>query len=816
MTIWQDLRYSVRILLASRMTSAVMLLILGAGIGANTAIFSFVNSLWFKPASVDSPNRLVKVFAKGPSGHYGAGFSYPEYQSLRDHSSSFSSLAAETQIAQTHVIFPDDTRELRGAFVSANYFSSLGLQPLAGRFFRTEEDSVPDRDPVAVISADLWKNHFHADRAVIGTELQINQVQFRIIGVAPAGFYGVHTGNPQELWMPLMMLHAARYFGTCPHQFDCSVIDDLVGRLADGRALHDAGDELSRIVVWSASDWARRDDKRRVAVFPLAGLDPDERDVYSTQMRVLMGVAAVLLLISCANLAGLFLARTVARSREMAIRLSLGAGALRIVRQLMTESMLLALCACGVGFAFSIWARSWLAGFYNVDSEGFIHSFDLRADWRVLLFSGVLAIATSVAFGLLPAYRATRQDLITQLKEGAGSAVSERSGLLRRGLVSAQVALSLALLVCAGLMVRSARAVQGGTNFDPRNMAVLRVRTELLHYTPQQNEEFFRRVVERLRSLPAVEAVTFVRGGEGLIWNWDNGRDTNVALPGREAQAVQAKHHDIGLQFFSTMRIPLHDGRDFTEHDDAHAPRVAIVNAALAQRFWPDSSAAGKSLIVNGQRVQVVGVVANIQPANSLEPPVPYLFLPFWQSDPGKEGDLRLALRTKAQPQVVLSDIRRAVQQIDPNIPLGEDMSMMKQIETEYMPVMLSRSVISYSGMLALCLSAIGLFSVLTYFVRTRTREIGIRMALGAQSANVLRLIVGQGVGMGLVGIGVGVLLAAGTSRLLAAWLYGVNTMDVGTYVASAALLFIVALAASYAPALRASHVDPMLALRQD
>lgn len=816
MNLLQDVRYGARVLLKSPGTTLVMLLILGVGIGANTAIFSFVDALFLKPLAVDQPDAVVKVFAKGPGGHYGAGFSYPEYASLRDHNSSFSALAAETLIAQIHTVFAGESAELRGAFVSANYFSTLGAKPLVGRFFLPEEDAVPDRDAVAVISAELWNRKFNADPGVVGRTIAVNRVAFQIIGVAPLGFAGVHAGNPQQLWLPLMMLHAAHWFGACPHEYDCSVIDDLVGRVAPGRTWRDADDELRRIVVWSATDWPASAGRRQTVTFPAIGVDPDRRADFSAQMRLLMGVATVLLLVSCANLAGFFLARSLSRSKEIAVRLSIGASRSRVARQLLTESMLLSLLSCALGVAFSLWGRNALASFYNVDSEGFRHLFDLSLDWRVLAFSFAMAVLTGLLFGLVPAMRATRQDLVTQLKEGAGAVGPQTSGWLRQGLVAGQVAFSLVLLTSAGLLVRSGQALRRGTNFDPEHVAVLRVRPELLNYTPQQNEAFFRRLVEQLAAFPGAQAVTYVRGGEGLIWEWESGRDVNINLPGATTGALDVRHHDIGLNFFSTLKMPLIEGRDFTEHDNASAPLVAIVNQTLAQRLWPNASAVGRTVVVNQQNAQVVGVAADIQPANLLMPPAPYLFLPFWQSDPGKEGDMRLAVRLQSDPDAALPGIRRAVQALDPNVPIGEDMSMVEQIDSEYMPVMLSRTVVSYSGIVALCLSAIGLFSVLTYYVRTRTREIGVRMALGAQISSVLRLVIGQGLAMSLAGVAAGLILAIGATRLLAAWLYGLHTADFLMFAIAAALLLLVATAASYLPARRAAEVDPMIALRQE
>ena len=816
MKILQDLRYGTRILAKSPGTTLVMVLILGVGIAASTAIFSLVNAVFFKPAAVSQPDALVKVFARGPHGGHGAGFSYPEYVSLRDHNSSFQSLAAETQIAQIHTVFGDEAAEMRSDFVSSNYFSTLGVRPLIGRFFLPEEDAVPDRNSVAVISAELWKQHFHSDPGVVNRTITVNRVRFQIVGVAAPQFSGIHAGDPQALWMPLMMLHTAAFFGNCPHEFDCSVVDDLVGRLSPGRKRRDAEDELSRIVVWSASDWPASAGRREIVTFPAAGVDPDYRADFSVQMRLLMSVATLLLVVSCANLAGLFLARSVSRSREIAVRLSIGASRFRIARQLMTESVLLAFLSCLIGLALSILARDALAGFYTVDSEGFRHVFDLGLDRRVFFFSLGVTILTSLLFGLYPAIRASKQDLVTQLKEGSGAAGSQRSGWLRQLLVAGQVALSLVLLASAGLLVRSSQTLLRGTNFDPEHVAVLRVRPELLNYTPRQNEELFPRLVERLSALPGVGTVTWVRGGEGLIWEWRSGREVRVNRPGSATDPFEVRHHDIGHNFFSTLRIPLVEGREFSEHDGPTSARVAIVNETLAHRLWPDGSILGRNIIVNNQTAQVVGIARDIQPQNSLTAPDSYLFLPFWQSDPGKEGDIRLALRVQGDPDSALLAMRRAIQEIDANLPVGEDMSIVKQIETQYMPVMLSRFVISCCGAIALCLSAIGLFSVLTYSVRTRTREIGVRMALGAQISAVVQMVIRQGLTTSLMGIGAGVILALVATRFLGAWLYGLRTADFLVFAAAAAVLLLVAIAASYLPARAAAGVDPMIALRQE
>ena len=814
MTMVQDVRYGIRLLLKSPFTTLVMLLILGTGIGANTAIFSLVNAMYFKPISVEHPDQVVKVFAKGRHG-YGAGFSYPEYISLRDHNRAFSSLAAESSVAQLHIVSGDSAWETRGAFVSGNYFSLLGVTPLAGRFFLPAEDLVADRDPVVVISAEAWKNHFANDPHIVGRRITINRFELEIVGVAPKSFGGAHAGTPEQLWMPSMMMRVHGY-GGCNPGVECRVFDDLIGRLAPGHHRADAEDELSRIVVWSASDWPKNFHSRQIASFPVLGVDPDERPYFAAQMRLLMSVAAVLLLVSCANVAGLLLARSVARGREIAVRLSIGASRARVTRQLLTENLLLALASCALGLAFSWWGRNTLAGFYNVDSEGFRHLYDLGLDGRVLGFSFLLTILTGVLFGLAPALQGTRLNLIAQLKQGAVFTLAPRSGQLRHGLVAAQVALSLVLLVSAGLMLRSSQSLLRGTNFDPQHVVVLRIRPELLHYSPLKNEQVFRQVVASLKTLPGVVGVTSVHGGQGLIWDWQSGRNVNVSLPAMSTEGFEVRHHDIDLDFFGTLRIPLLEGRDFTAQDDAHGPPVTILNTTLAKRLWPNQSALGRSVLVNQTPTRVVGVAADMQPANPLKPAESHLFLPLWQSNPGQEGDLRLAVRVISDPNAALSEIRRAIQTIDPNLPIGEDMSMAEQVEITYMPIMLLRQVISYSGIIALSLTALGLFSVLTYYVKTRTREIGIRIALGAQLRCVLKLIVAQGMKMSLAGVAVGLGLAVGTTRLLAAWLYGIRTMDYLAFGMASSLLLMVAMAASYLPARRAAEVDPIIALRQE
>jgi predicted permease len=817
-TLWQDIRFALRQLRKNPGFATAAILTLALGIGANTAIFSFVDALFLKPLAVSNPEQLVRIYARGPSGHYGAGFSYSEFKLLRDHNSSLTALSVETERPQLHLVTEGDSEEIRGEFVSGNYFGLLGIHLRTGRGFLPEEDTAPGRDAVAVISDQLWKIRFNGSPVVLGRIIHINSIPFKVIGVAPPGFYGDLKGLPVEVWIPAMMLGVAGY-GCDDGSYNCSLFQEMIGRLAPGQSAARAQAEASSTMVWSATNWPEKPGRRRLVMASANTESPDDQADDAAQLNLLMSITASLLLIACANLAGLLLARGVTRRREIAVRLSIGAMRSRVIRQLLTESLLLAFLGGLLGLGLSLAAKQLLSKFYATDSEGFPHLYNLSFDWRVLSYSIVLVLITGTLFGLLPAMRASRQNLVTELKEG-GSAGGQTSGWLRHMLVIGQVALSMILVVSAGLLVRSGSEVQRGTNFDPSHMIVLRVRPELTKDTQSQIDSLVRRVDQSLRVTPGVQSVAFMEGGEGLVWNWQNGREATVALPEQSSAPLETGltvvKQDVSPDFFRTLRIPLLQGRAFNEQDRPESPRVAIVNEALALRLWPDRSAVGRSLLILGRPFQIVGVSASIQPPSTIRAPEPHLYLSYWQSNATREGDIRLAIRVAGDPALALPAIRRLIQSLDPNVPIGEEMSMSEQVSLVYMPVLLARSVMSFCGLLALCLSAMGLYSILAFAVRTRTREIGIRMALGARREDVLRLVVGQGTKLALIGVVTGSVAALISTRLLASLLFGVKTTDPATYIFVTVLLFSVALAACYYPARRAMQVDPMQALRSE
>jgi len=814
--LWQDLRYALRQLQKYPGFTAVVVLILAVAIGANCAIFSFVDAVFLKPLPVPHPERLVRIYARGPSGHFGAGFSYPEFQHIRDHTSSFDSIAIETERPQLHLVLGDSSVEIPGEFVSASYFHVLGVEPRLGRGFLPEEDAVPGRNPVVVISDALWNARFNRDPAVIGRVLSINSILFKVVGVAPPEFYGDVPGQPHDVWIPAMMYRAVGY-GCDDGSYNCSLFDTMIGSLAPGSLPAQAQAEVASVIVWSASDWPERPSRRQIALFTANRSSPDDQAENAAQLRLLMLVTASLLVIACANLAGLLLARCLTRKKEIAVRLSLGAAGSRIVRQLLTESLMLAGLGGVAGLGLSLAGKRILSDFYALDSEGFRHFYDLRFDWRAAAFSIGLTMLAGIFFGLLPAIKAVRHNLVTDLKDG-GAAEQHTRGGLRSVLVIAQIALSIVLVIASGLLTRSAAKVGEGTNFDPANALVIRLRPELMKYTPPRVDALVRHVYQRLSAQPGIVSVAYMEGGEGLVWDWRSGRDVQVGLSPESrdhTSGLQVRKQDVSGEFFRTLKIPLLQGRAFTEHDLPDSPLVAVINQALARQIWSAGNpVVGRTLYLNSWPYQVIGVCADLQPANSLYAPEPHVYLSYWQSNATREGDVRLVIRVRNDPAQVLPMIRRAIRSIDASVPVGEDMPLSVQVRLDYMDVLLAQRVMTFCGLLALCLSAMGLYSVLAFAVRARSLEIGIRMALGARKQDVLRLFLIDGARLALAGSAAGVAAALVSTRMLRTLLFGVQPTDSRIIAYAVGLLLLVALAACILPASRAASISLMCVLR--
>jgi predicted permease len=691
-----------------------------------------------------------------------------------------------------------------GAFVSPNYFDVLGVRPYLGRFFVASEDSAPDRDAVAVIGYDFWRAQFNGDSTAVGSHIQVRARDVTVVGVAPPGFLGISVGGaPNQVWLPTMMLGVMKV--TCIGRPGCGETT-VLARLAAGASLDDARAQvhsLRRDLARAAFD---RDTVREAAVTPVRGIESGRSDLAEFS-RLLAAISALLVLIACANLAGLLVTRGVARVPEIALRFSLGAGRARVIRQLVVENLLIGLAGGAVGVVLSIACVRILIGFFTSDSEGFPHFFQLGLDARVLAFALAASLGSVLLFGVLPAFATSR----LALARHASGARTLGRGRGRLVLTAAQVALSLTLLCGAALMARSYASLMHRQQFDPAHVALLRLRPQMIGYAPGRAQQLLHGVLARLARMPDVKSVAFARG-IGYVWT-EGSITAPVGFTATDTVA-RAGLHFISSGFCVALGIPLVAGREFTDQDDAHAPLVAIVTESAAHRLWPAGTALDRTIVIGGKSFRVVGVVADYTVHAINQAPATDVLIPFWQNALGQEVDARMAVRVRGDPVAALPALRRAIAEVDPAVPVTEMMSLERQVDAEYMPIHLGAVVLLDSAAVALLLTGLGLFGVVSYIVQRRTQEIGLRMAVGATPARIMGLILRQGVGATLAGVATGLLVAMLGSRLLAAYLVGVPPGDRFAFASASLAVVAVAMFASYLPARRAMRVDPMAALR--
>ena len=807
-TLWQDLRYGARMLRKNPGLTSVAVLTTALGIAANVTVFSVVDALFLRSVPAKNPERLVRIQA--PENDGGGYFSVPEFSYLREHSKTVEDLTTHYSTAPLYISANGETGEVQGAVVSSSYFPLLGLRPYLGRFFTPGEDSVADRDAVSVLGYGFWQRIYNGDSNVLGKTLLINGHTFTIVGVMPPDFHGVEIGGmPNEIWIPAMMVRVG-YRHCDGFQPSCTILS-IMGRLKPGTSMPKAQAEIAALLQQLRASDSTFDQRIGASVTPATGMS-ENREYNLMLVRLLAAIAVVLLLIVCANLGGLLVARGTARRGEIAMRLALGAGRGRIVHQLLTESLLLALAGGAGGFLLSTWTSRLLVNFYSVDDEGYKHLFDVRPDATVLLFSLAVAAAAGLLFGLLPALQASRTDLNDALKGGGGTVGASRKSS-RTALATVQVAFSLALLVGAGLLARSAAFIQSGSNMDLRHVLGLRLPVSLIHYPPDKARTFKQEVVRRLRGLPGVQSVSLAKG-QGLIWNpWPSARAT---LPGKtytkpeEEPRIAVK--PIAPDYFATLRIPFVSGRDFNNSDKPGSPPVTIVNETFARQIAANRLPLGQTVLIDAKPYQIVGLVKDAQMRSSIEGPLAVAYVPFWQDETLLEA--RMCIRVAGDPAAALSMVRRAIASIDPEVPVTETMPLMDQVRGAYTDARVASAVLSCAAFLALILSVMGLYGVVSYEVGRRTKEIGVRTALGARPHDVLRLFLRQGFGVVLTGALFGGGLALATTRLLGAWLFGVGSADPLSFGVATAVLLAATVTATYLPARRALLVDPMVALR--
>jgi len=806
----RDLRSAVRSLLRRPAFTAVATVTLALGIGATTSIASLVYALFEAKLPLPEPDRLVRVFQTQPPQRDYYYWSYVDYAYFRDHARSFSHLAA-SYAAPLHFAYGGESAALYGGVASPNYFETLGVRPVAGRFFLPTEGSTPGKDQVAVISYALWRDRFGQEPDIAGRVIKLNGTAFTVIGVAPPELRGTEFGrNEMSVWILSSMFRVGyRYCdGLAP---GCELVQP-VGRLAPGVGIAQAQAELATLArqIEIASPNTNRG--RGVMVLPARGAHPQRLEQEGETVRLLGVAVCLVLLIVCANLAGLLASRNLTRARETALRLSLGAGRSRVIRELLTESLPLGLVGGGLGIGVAVLFNQVVLRFY-----GGPHTyFTLALSPTVLAASTGVTLFTVLAFGLGPALRASRVDLLAILKSEGRSAASGRSRL-RDALVVAQSALSLVLLVDASLLIRSLRHLYQGERFDPRQVVMMRLRPTLVGYDVARSRAFEAEVHRRLEATPGVVAASpasYAATWKSLmVTAWPPNR-----APTDPEEAPRFPANRVGPRFFKVLGVRPLAGREFDERDVTGRPAVAIVNQALANRFWPAGNAVGQELVVAGVSTDVIGVVPDLEYRGAGRPADPFVYLSYWQADTSNAfaAESRTHVLVSGDPGVMLPRLRRVVAQVDPDVPINEEWTLVAFLGDQFRQVRLATTLLGYFGGFALLLSALGTYGMLSFRVTQRTHEIGVRMALGADRGRVSRQVLGRGIGLALAGFLIGSLGAWASVRLLGSMLYGVAAGDPVTIALAPLLLVGVAAAASYLPARRAARLDPLLALRHE
>ena len=799
-TIWQDIRYGVRTLWQRPGFALVAVVTLAFGIGANTAIFSVVNAVLLRPLPYPGAERLVAIY-ENTADEPRDFISYPNLQDYREQSKSFEDFATfvPQSVNLTGIEEPD---RVRGGFVNSAFFRILGAQPAVGRTLQPQED-YPAQQRVAVVNYAAWQKRFGGDPKLVGRTLQLNGEPYTVVGIMPESFR--FEMDEVEVWLPAQFWPNYKIDRAVPDAF-------VIGRLKEGVTLAAAQTEMQGIAARLAQAYPKENRGRGVRLFPVHDLLVED---IKPSLLVLLCAVGFILLITCANIANLLLARGAARQKEMAVRAALGAGRLRLFRQLLTETLLLSVCGGSLGLLLALWG---VDGLLALNPAQLPTGQNIHLDARVLLFTLGLSALTGVLFGVVPALQLSKPDLYHVLKE-AGRTVGEGGGRQRlRGLfVVSQVALSLVLLVGAGLLINSFyRLLRVRPGFAPENLLTMEYRLPRNKYQkPEQQLGFHREVIERIRQVPGVRAAAVVRA---LPFS-GNGSTVAFTLPDRAAPApgreLKANFNTAGVGYFETIGIPLVRGRTFNEQDRPDGPPVVVINQLMARKLWPDADPVGKQVhfVEQNLTATIVGVVGDAKQYELSEPAQAQIYDCYAQ-DPGIFGTL--VVRTQGEPLALAQAVKQAVWSVDRDQPVWKirtvEYLMTANVASQRFVLTL---MLSFAA-LALLLTALGIYGVISYSVSLRTHEIGVRMALGAQARDVLRLVLRQGLVLALIGIAVGLGGALIVTRFLTKLLFGVSALDPLTFAAVALVLLLVTLLACYLPARRATKVDPMVALRYE
>jgi predicted permease len=812
---FKDLRYGLRMIVKAPGFTVLAVLALALGVCANTTVFSFINGLVLRPLTgVKDPHQLVAVYTSDySSGLYG-GSSYPDYLDFRNQADAFEGLAAY-QDTVLNLTGETEAERLRGAFVTGNFFDVLGVKASLGRTLHPADDDVGSGTLPVVISDGLWQRRFNSDVNVVGQTLKLGEHVYTIVGVTEPSFRGLRLGLPPQFWLPLSADPSYAEAGRGDRGIE------LTGRLKANVTLAQAQAQLATIAARLAQAYPetnmgtldRPHEPRPITVAAESLVEPSAQVSVRRVSILLIAVVGLVLLIACANVANLLLVRASARRREIAIRLALGAGRVRLVRQLLTESVLLAILGGAVGLLATQWTAGFLPRFFPPkEADGL----NLSLDWRVLLFTVAVTVLTGLLFGLAPALQTTRPNLVASLKdEASGYSHRLRRLGLRDLLVISQLALSLVLLIGAALFVRSLQhALTLDPGFASQNLLLGSIETRGTGLNKQQGRALFQQTLERVAALPGVSNATLV-----TVVPISGGGDRR----GVELEDYQPKPNEdtelntnvVGPDYFSTVGIPLVQGRDFNPQDREGGPRVVIVNEELARRYFAGQNVVGKRLRIGSDNPysEIIGVARNAKYRSLREEPLPFIYIPFTQE---YQSGMTIMVRTAGDPASLLAPLRNEIRSLNKDVPVSSVQTMTERIGGQLAVDRMIAVLLSIFGLGALLLAAVGIYGVMGYSVAQRTREIGIRMALGAEQREIVKLIIGQGFTLVAIGAGVGLVLALVLTRVVKSLLFGVSATDPLTFAVIVLLLVAVALFACYLPARRAMKVDPLVALRYE
>jgi predicted permease len=831
----QDLRFGARMLLKHKGFTAVAVLSLALGIGANTAIFSLLDAVLLKMLPVKNPEQLVFLETDGGSsaGKRRSDLSYDFYEQLRQHTETLAGVCTFSNRSPLNVLVDGQAQVAQVQQVSGSFFAVLGVNALLGRTLTDEDDKVPGGHPVAVISHNYWQRRFARDPAIVGEAISVTGYPFTVIGVAPPEFFGVTVGDAPDLWVPMMM-RAQILPGESIEDYFNNPLSFVLARLQPEVTEWQASAALTGLLQQSllaeagsqlAPEELQSLRQARISLIPASQGLSSLRTQFSEPLRVLMTIVALVLLIACANVANLLLARATTRKKEIAVRLALGAGRLRLVRQLLTESVLLALAGGALGLLFAWWGSRLLLAL--VASGRTPVSLKLALDMRTLLFTTVVSLLTGILFGLAPAWRATRVDVTPALSESGRGSGGARFGL-GKALVMAQVALSLLLLVGAGLFVRTLanlRSVEMG--FRTENVLLFSADPRMLGYDGWRIADLYQRLLERLKNIPGAQHVSLSR--DGLLSR--SGYRSSVYVPGRAPRegenpstsdkSFSPNHshlHNVGPDYFATVGLPILRGRGFTEQDNESAPAVAVISETFARYYFGAEDPIGKRFgrsPEESDRIEIVGVVKDTKYNSLRQQTLRTFYVPYLQN-PGSWRETTFLIRVAGDPKRIIPAVREAAQMVEPRLPIYNVKTLAEQVDASIVQERLIGALSGFFGLLALALAAIGLYGLMAYSVVQRTHEIGIRMALGARAGDVLKLVIRQGMLLVALGAAAGLVAAFNLTRLVSNQLFGVRANDPFTFASVLLLLAAVALAACWIPARRAAKVDPLTALRHD